>query len=71
MGVNDLVDRFPLTHVSVAGPAPRDEACSARLRLFPLQRRQRGFDSVILAELGLDVIVDVLELLLKVLNQLR
>jgi hypothetical protein len=40
----------------------------AGLRLLPLQRRQCGLDPIVLVELGFDIIVDVLQLLLQVPN---
>lgn len=66
MGVSDLVVRFPLLLVSVAlllGP------CSCHSRLSSVQSRQVRLDRVVLVELPLDVVVDVDELLRRIVSK--
>lgn len=46
------------------------EGRGGRLRLFPLQSGEIGLDVGVLNKLGLDVIVNVLQLLLQILYQL-
>jgi hypothetical protein len=66
MGVRDFVAKLPLQHVSYTS---RQVLQGGGLRLSALQGSEIGLDTVVLVELGLHIVVDVLELLLKVLDE--
>ena len=70
MGVSDLVERFPLLHISPSAPNDKGYISQGSLRLLPLQRGECGLYRVVLTELRLDVVINVLQFFLQVVNQL-